>query len=85
MRATQTFQNKPTDHARGVTKLGIPQPSHWGQVTSCKQSKCGTHGLSNILKLQAMFLYSIYHQRAGKTNLSYERGSISRWDYVMYL
>ena len=27
-----------------------------------RQSRCGRHGLSNILKLQAMFLYSIYHQ-----------------------
>ena len=32
------------------------------------------HGLSNILKLQATFLYSIYHQRAGKTNLFHMRG-----------
>ena len=48
--------------------------SHWGQASSRKQSQCGTHGLSNILKLQAMFLYSIYHQRAGKTNLFHMRG-----------
>ena len=43
--------------------------SHWGQASSRKQSECGRHGLSNILKLQATFLYSFYHQRAGKTNL----------------
>ena len=24
MRAAQTFQNKPTDHARGIMKLGNP-------------------------------------------------------------
>ena len=29
MRAAQTFQNKPTDNARGITKLGIPQPPHY--------------------------------------------------------
>ena len=29
MRAAQTFQNKPMDHARGITKLGIPQPPHY--------------------------------------------------------
>ena len=29
MRAAQTFQNKPTDHARGIKKLGIPQPPHY--------------------------------------------------------
>ena len=30
--------------------------------------------LSNILKLQATFLYSFYHQQAGKTNLFQMRG-----------
>ena len=29
MQATQTFQNKSTDHMRGITKLGIPQPPHY--------------------------------------------------------
>ena len=48
--------------------------SHWGQASSRKQSECGRHGLSNIRKLQATFLYSIYHQRAGKTNLFHMRG-----------
>ena len=48
--------------------------SQWGQASSHKQSKCGRHDLSNILKLQATFLYSIYHQRAGKTNLFHMRG-----------
>ena len=38
------------------------------------QVRCGRHGLSNILKLQGMFLYSIYHQREGKTNLFHMRG-----------
>ena len=47
--------------------------SHWGQASSRKQSECGRHGLSNILKLQATFLYSIYHL-AGKTNLFHMRG-----------
>ena len=72
MQAAQTFQ----DQARDITKLGIPQSphSHWGQASSRKQSECGRHGLSNILKLQATFLYSIYHQRAGKTNLFHMRG-----------
>ena len=132
MRAQQTFQNKPTGHVKGITKLGLshlphhariqgggqgglgpPSPqniappnsearakralppppgprgpwppltkswirlctlSHWGQASSRKRSECGRHGLSNILKLQATFLYSIYPQRAGKTNLFYKRG-----------
>ena len=29
MWAAQTFQKKPTDHARGITKLGIPQLPHY--------------------------------------------------------
>ena len=32
------------------------------------------HNLSNILKLEAAFLYSIYHQQAGKTSLFHMRG-----------
>ena len=47
---------------------------YWGQASLRKQFRCGRHGLSNILKLQATFLYSIYHQRAGKTNLFHMRG-----------
>ena len=47
--------------------------SHWGQASSRKQSECGRHALSNILKLQATFLYSMYHQWAGKTNLFHMR------------
>ena len=53
--------------------LGECSP-YWGQVSSRKQSRCGRHGLSNILKLKATFLYSIYHQQAGKTNLFHMRG-----------
>ena len=49
-------------------------PSHWGQASSRKQSECGRDGFSNSLKLQTTFLYSIYHQRAGKTNLFHIRG-----------
>ena len=45
--------------------VGFPQP---------KQSEYVMHGLSNILKLQATFLYSIYQQRPGKTNLFHMRG-----------
>ena len=29
MQATQTFQNKLTDHVRGIRKLGIPQLQHY--------------------------------------------------------
>ena len=43
-------------------------------TNECKQSACRRHNLSNILKLQATFLYSIYHQRAGKTSLFHVRG-----------
>ena len=32
------------------------------------------HNLSDILKLQPAFLYSIYHQRAGETSLFHRRG-----------
>ena len=46
---------------------------HWGQASSSKQPECGRHGLSNILKLQATFLYSSYHQQAGKTKLFHMR------------
>ena len=67
-----------------------------GSRSSCKQSRCGRHGLSNILKLQATFLYSIYHHRAGKTNLFHspsqalcqfnrplkKDASFSAWDHV---
>ena len=52
------------------------QPYTWGQGSSRKQSRCGRHGLSNILKLHSTFLYSIYHQRAGKTNLFHTRGGL---------
>ena len=48
--------------------------SHWGQASSRKQSECGRHSLSNILKLQVTFLSSIYHQRAGKSNFFHMRG-----------
>ena len=47
---------------------------YWGQASSRKQFWCGSHGLSNILKLQARFLYSIYHERAGKSTLFHMRG-----------
>ena len=75
MQPAQTFVNKPTDHARCLTKLGVPQPPHYTigvkRVRVYRQSECGMHGLSNILKLQATFLYSIFHQRAGKTIISF--------------
>ena len=80
MRAAQTFQNKPNDHVRGIMKLGNPThhtgecSPYWGQASSPKQSRCGRHGISHILKLQAAFLYSIYHQRAGTPNLFHMRG-----------
>ena len=81
MRAAQTFQSQPSDHARGITKLGIPQLLHYPigvkRVYVNSPNVEGTVG--NDGALQATFLYSIYHQRAGKTNLLYERGSISRW------
>ena len=36
--------------------------------------RCRRHDLSNILKVSyAAFMYSIYHQRAGKTNLFHVR------------
>ena len=57
------------------TRLESPKDfPYWGQVSSGKRSRCERHGLSNILKLQATFMYSIYHQRAGKTNLFHMRG-----------
>ena len=64
--------NQLTTYETGVSPAATL--SHWGQASSRKQSKCGMHSLSNILKLQATFLYSIYHQRAGKTNLCHMRG-----------
>ena len=74
----------PSDHTP-TAELSLPlelvtissawrvQP-YWGQASSRKQSPWGRHSLSKILKLQATFLYSIYHQRAGKTNLFHMRG-----------
>ena len=73
MRAAQTFVNKPTDHLRNwgfPSRHTIPL----SQATSREQSECGMHGLSNILKLESTFLYSMYHQGAGKTNLFHMRG-----------
>ena len=70
MRAAQTFQNKPFE--TGVSPTATL--SHWGHASSRKQYERGRHSLSNILKLQAAFLYSIYHQQAGKTNLFHMRG-----------
>ena len=43
-------------------------------ASSRKQSPMSKARLSNILKLQATFLYSIYHKQAGKTNLFHMRG-----------
>ena len=40
------------------------------QTPRPRQSRCGRHGFSNILKLQATFLYSIYHQRAAGADLA---------------
>ena len=80
MRAAQIFQNKPTDHARGITKLGLPQPPHYPiGVKRVHVNSPNVEGtvFQTFLKLQATFLYSIYHHRAGKTNylkISYERG-----------
>ena len=75
------IQNKPTDHALPLgsnevvtTSAWRVQPIYWGQASSRKQSECGTHGLSNILKLQATFFFSIYHRRAGTANLFHMRG-----------
>ena len=44
--------------ALGNDQLCLERQPYWGQASSCKQSWCGRHGLSNILKLQATFLYS---------------------------
>ena len=52
---------------RHYEPLGIPQPR-------VHVNSPNVEGHSNILKLQATFLYSIYHQRAGKTNLFHMRG-----------
>ena len=70
MRAAQTFVNKPFETEISPTAV----LSHWGQRVHVKYLSCQRHGLSNILNLNATFLYSIYHQRAGKTNLFHMRG-----------
>ena len=78
MRPAHTLVKKKTDHARCLTgETGVSPAAIlycWGQASSRKQSECGMHGFSNILELIATFLYSIYHQRAGKTNLFHMRG-----------
>ena len=59
--------NQLTNYETGDSPATIL--SHWGQASSRKQSECGRHGLSNILKLQETFLYS-------KTNLFHMRGGL---------
>ena len=72
MQATQTFQNKPTDHARGITQLGILQPPHYIQEGSSEwRARSFKHSKTtgNIL----VFNFT-YHQQADKTNLFHMRG-----------
>ena len=78
MEKTQKFQiiyvartnsvPKPTDHARYLMKLWFPQLPHYpiGVKRVHVSSPNVECSLSNILELIAMFLYSIYHQWAGK-------------------
>ena len=42
--------NRPTTYETGISPTAAL--SHWGQASSRKQSECGRHGLSNILKLE---------------------------------
>ena len=49
------------------------------QTPRPRQSRCGRHGLSNILKLQATFLYSIYHQRAAGADLAHFQLGVWVW------
>ena len=60
-------------------KMGgpCPPPGSYGLETVRMwkaQSFKHSETFGNILKVQATFLYSIYHQRAGKTNLFHMRG-----------
>ena len=59
---TNLCERSTTDLARGMM--------------ANEREQCRRHNLSNILK-QAAFLYSIYHQQAGKTSLFHMR---SRFD-----
>ena len=72
--AGRTNLSKQTD--RPLMKLGFLQLPHYPigvkRVHVNSPNVEGT-ALSNILKLQATFLYSIYHQQAGKTNLFHSR------------
>ena len=83
MKLPRDFPATTLSHCRAVTSawsgndqlcLESAAPTGVKQARR-KQSRCGRHSLSNILKLQAMFLYSIHHQRAGKTNLFHMKGS----------
>ena len=56
-------------HAPPPGSYGLETVRMW-KAQSFKHSE--TFG--NLLKVQATFLYSIYHQRAGKTNLFHMRG-----------
>ena len=78
-----------------LTKLGFPPNCHTIPLVSSEFTStvrmCNT-GLSNILELIATFLYSIYHQRAAKTNLFHVRGGrfhagnkMSPWRIVSYV
>ena len=54
-------------------------------ITNVNNVCCQKHDLSNILKLQVAFLYSIYHQRAGKTSLFHMTGvDFTHYNNLLY-
>ena len=65
MQATQIFQNKPINHTKLQTDYDGDSPAEIPLGSSEYVNSLnveGTISLSNILRLQATFLYSIYHQ-----------------------
>ena len=102
MRAAQTFVNiAQLTMRQALWNWGFPShhtlplqssvASAWsGNDQLCLESAASTGvkrvHVNSLDVLQATFLYSIYHQRAGKTNLFHMRGgSISCFEYLMYL
>ena len=62
---TSLCQHSTTDLARGIMS----------KLTDVNNLCWRRYDLSNILKLQAALLYSIYQQRAGKISLFHMRGA----------
>ena len=69
----QNFVNKPTDYARYLTNLGVTQPPHY------------PIGVRRVHVNSPNVEGTVFQTFWNSKQRSYERGSISRWEYVMNL